>query len=83
MHLIYAVARAQARAGGDLANVEYGPGAAAREPDVTSSIFLLSCVHRMHLAEDAELYSMEDLIGVKKGSLLDLLEEVRKVTLSL
>ena len=34
-------------------------------------------VHRMHLAEDADLYSMEDLIMAKKGSLLDLVEEVR------
>lgn len=38
--------------------------------------FSLSFVYRIHLAEDAGLYSMEDLIGVKKGSLVDLLEEV-------
>lgn len=31
----------------------------------------------MHLAVDPGLYSVEDLMGVKKGVLVDLLDDVR------
>lgn len=47
---------------------------------MTTIAFL--CAGRLHLAVNPGLYSMEDLIGVKNGSLLDFLEEVGSTHLS-
>lgn len=46
-------------------------------PSISISQYLSRCLYRMHLAVSPGLYSLEDLLGVRNGSLLDFLEEVR------